>query len=214
MIDASPALSLAQMIGANMVSSPPHWPATLSNVPSANAPQWLQQPSLSEHPEALVLDWLFDQGSLTRRLTQLSADHFSVTPLYEGWQPLRDDECLALELAPQSIGWVREVYLRGHGEPWVYARSVAARSALEQGGLNMDELGTRSLGELLFCDQAFTRRAIEACRYPATWLPCEDAREGLWARRSRFDRGGLSLLVAEVFLPAMWQAACPHQKDR
>ncbi|WP_343047472.1 chorismate--pyruvate lyase family protein [Pseudomonas akapageensis] len=182
-------------------------------MPSANAPQWLQQPSLREQPEASVLDWLFDQGSLTRRLTQLSADHFSVTPLHEGWAPLRDDECLALELPPQSIGWVREVYLRGHGQPWVFARSVASRSALEQGGLNMDELGTRSLGELLFCDQAFTRRAIEACHYPATWLPPEHAREGLWARRSRFDRDGLSLLVAEVFLPAMWQVARPHQKD-
>ncbi|MCY1401299.1 Chorismate pyruvate-lyase [compost metagenome] len=197
-----------------MLSSAPHQPAFLSNVPSVDFPQWLEQPSLGERPDTTLLDWLFDQGSLTRRLTQLSADHFSVTPLFEGWQPLRNDECAALELAPNSVGWVREVYLRGHGQPWVFARSVAARSALEQGGLNMDELGTRSLGELLFCDQAFTRRAIEACHYPAAWLPPEHAQEGLWARRSRFDRGGLSLLVAEVFLPAMWQVAYPSYKEQ
>eukprot|EP01133_Synstelium_polycarpum_P001808 gene1808-2080_t len=106
---------------------------------------------LSPLPAPLTLNWLFDEGSLTRRLTRLSDDGFSVTPLSEGWQPLRDDECATLDLPAASIGWVREVYLRGHGQPWVFARSVAARSALQGDGLHMDELGSRSLGELLFC---------------------------------------------------------------
>lgn len=118
---------------------------------------------------------------------------------------MRDDECHALDLPAGSEGWVREVYLRGHGQPWVFARSVAARSALESGGLDMEALGSRSLGELLFCDQAFTRRAIEVCHYPTAWLPAQDASEALWGRRSRFDRGALSILVAEVFLPSLWQ---------
>ncbi|MGE8191329.1 hypothetical protein ACQKP4_29175, partial [Pseudomonas sp. NPDC086278] len=30
-----------------------------------------------------TLDWLFDEGSLTRRLIRLSNDGFSVTPLFE-----------------------------------------------------------------------------------------------------------------------------------
>ncbi|MDU8475126.1 chorismate lyase, partial [Pseudomonas syringae pv. actinidiae] len=34
---------------------------------------------------------------------------------------------------------------------------------------------------------------------------------GLWARRSQFSRGALSVLVAEVFLPALWNAI--HNKD-
>eukprot|EP00659_Diplonema_papillatum_P023392 gene23391-35834_t len=98
---------------------------------------------LSPLPAPLTLNWLFDEGSLTRRLTRLSDDGFSVTPLFEGWQPLRDDECATLDLPAASIGWVREVYLRGHGQPWVFARSVAARSALQGDGLHMDELGSR-----------------------------------------------------------------------
>jgi chorismate--pyruvate lyase len=167
----------------------------------------LQYSQVADSATPALLDWLFDQGSLTRRLTRLSADHFSVTPLYEGWQPLRDDECQALELPLNSEGWVREVYLRGHGQAWVFARSVAARSALESGGLDMEALGSRSLGELLFCDQAFTRRAIEVCHYPSAWLPAIDASNALWGRRSRFDRAALSVLVAEVFLPSLWQAA-------
>ncbi|MBW8353121.1 chorismate lyase [Pseudomonas sp. TNT2022 ID1048] len=172
----------------------------------APAPTWLVQSRLSPFPGSAVANWLFDEGSLTRRLTRLSRDGFSVTPLVEEWQTLRNDECAALGLPEQSEGWVREVYLRGHGEAWVFARSVAARSALQQGGLNIDELGSRSLGELLFCDEAFTRQPIEVCRYPQAWLPTAVATEGLWGRRSRFDRGPLSLLVAEVFLPSLWRA--------
>ena len=170
------------------------------------SPVWLEQSQLGALPDALTLDWLFDEGSLTRRLTALSNNHFSVLPLYEGWQTLREDECRALELPPGSLGWVREVYLRGHQVPWVFARSVASKSALEAGGLNMDALGTRSLGEVLFSDQAFERGPLQVCRYPRDWLPNADRTDNLWARRSRFMRGSLSVLVAEVFLPNLWAA--------
>ena len=194
-----------------MVSSRPHLLPFKTSVPHTNSIfptlQWLPQHLLSPRPDAGVLDWLFDEGSLTRRLTHLSDGHFSVAPLFEGWQPLRDDECAALDLAAGSEGWVREVYLHGHGEPWVFARSVAARSALPGAGLQMDGLGSRSLGELLFCDQAFQRGPIEVCHYPEPWLPREARAAELWGRRSRFDRGALSVLVAEIFLPRLWSVA-------
>lgn len=183
------------------------------SIPLPLAPVWLPQSRLSPLPDARTLDWLFDEGSLTRRLTRLSNGSFSVTPLLEGWQLLREDECAALGLPEKSEGWVREVYLRGHGQAWVFARSVAARSALQDGGLNMDELGSRSLGELLFCDQAFQRRAIEVCHYPPQCLPAESQAPGLWGRRSRFDRGALSVLVAEIFLPTLWLATSAHSEN-
>ncbi|MFF7707349.1 chorismate lyase [Pseudomonas sp. NPDC007930] len=159
-----------------------------------------------------IQGWLFDSGSLTRRLTLASAHRFNVTPLHEGWQTLRDDECQALGLATGSEGWVREVFLRGRGEAWVFARSVAGREALQADNFALAALGNRSLGELLFNDTAFVRRPIEVCHYPRPWLPRAVAREGLWARRSRFDRGAFSVLVMEVFLPALWQAlAAPEE---
>ncbi len=173
----------------------------------AHPPRWLTAGQLHPAPAAAVRDWLFNEDSLTRRLTALSHQGFSVTPLQEGWQPLRRDECSALGVAPGSQGWVREVYLRGHGQPWVFARSVAARSALQGSGLNLAELGSRSLGELLFSDRAFDRGAMQVCRYPAAWLPAEACAERLWGRRSCFSRGALGVLVAEVFLPAFWGAA-------
>ncbi|MBF2975621.1 chorismate lyase, partial [Pseudomonas aeruginosa] len=87
---------------------------------------WLRADQLSSVSPA-VLDWLFDEGSLTRRLTALADGAFRVEPLLEGWQTLRDDECQGLDVPPGSSGWVREVYLHGHDRPWVFARSVAAR---------------------------------------------------------------------------------------
>ena len=153
-------------------------------------------------------DWLYeDKGSLTRRLSALADGAFSVTPLTEGWQTLREDECTALEVPAESHGWVREVYLSGHEQPWVFARSVAARQALEQSGLDLPHLGSRSLGELLFSDPAFHRSQLEARHYPSDWLPEAVRRPDLWARRSCFSQGNLRVLVAEVFLPALWQAA-------
>ena len=151
--------------------------------------------------------------SLTRRLTALAAGEFTVEPLQQGWQTLRGDECEALGVPAGTEGWVREVYLQGGGQPWVFARSVAARPALEASGFDLRTLGSRSLGELLFCDRAFTRQAIEICRYPSAWLPPDVACDQLWARRSRFDRGALSVLVAETFLPALWHAANIRQED-
>ncbi|MFJ7797380.1 chorismate--pyruvate lyase family protein [Pseudomonas sp. NPDC096950] len=182
-------------------------------MPHSKARFWLTQNRLAPLPDASTLDWLFDEGSLTRRLIRLSNDRFSVTPLFEGWQALRADECAALDLADGSEGWVREVYLRGNGQAWVFARSVAARSALQGDGLHMDELGSRSLGELLFCDRAFERQAIEVCHYPQEWLPLESRVPELWGRRSRFDRGALSVLVAEIFLPTLWLATRAHPEN-
>lgn len=174
---------------------------------SVPLPRWHSEDLLPANVEPAVHDWLFDQGSLTRRLTALADGAFSVEPLLEGWQVLRDDECAALDVPSGSQGWVREVYLHGRGQPWVFARSVAARAPLEASGFDLALLGTRSLGELLFSDSAFRRDVIEVCLYPMPLLPKEVRRALLWGRRSCFRNGALGVLVAEVFLPRLWRAA-------
>ncbi|MGC3535183.1 chorismate lyase, partial [Pseudomonas aeruginosa] len=78
-----------------------------------------------------------------------------------------------LDVPTGSSGWVRQVYLHRHDRPWVFARSVAARSALQGSGFDLALLGTRSLGELQFSDSAFERGPIEVCRFPAAGLPAE-----------------------------------------
>ena len=196
-----------------VLSSPPSQIAETLVVPSsalAHPPRWLNAAQLHPAPAPLQRDWLFNQESLTRRLTALSGDRFSVQPLQQGWQVLRADECAALQVPAHSMGWVREVFLLGAGQPWVFARSVAARQALQGSGLDLGTLGSRSLGELLFSDHAFARGELQTCRYPAAWLPAEARTERLWARRSCFRRDSLAVLVAEVFLPDFWEHAAQH----
>ena len=190
-----------------MLSSRPLWPSPMSIVP--HSPTWR---SGAPDTDSTTRDWLLDQGSLTQRLTQLAGGRFQVLLLQEGWQPLRDDECAALQLAGASIGWVREVYLLGADTPWIFARSVAGQDALAAHDPGLDALGSRSLGQLLFSDPAFSRQPLQTCRYTRAWLPPAHPLDDLWARRSRFDRDGLGILVAEVFLPALWQAALPFQE--
>jgi chorismate--pyruvate lyase len=176
-------------------------PSDLADIPS---PLWLEQNETTVHRGAR--DWLFDDSSLTRRLTELSSGALTIAAVRETWEMLREDECEALQLLPGTIGWVREVLLRGNDSPWVFARTVIGQEVLKDSGLDLQNLGSRSLGDLLFDDKAFIRQAIEVCQYPAGWLPEGQQVEGLWARRSRFDRGSTSLLVAEVFLPDFWWA--------
>jgi len=174
-------------------------------------PRWLTQAAASLEPDyaKAPLGWLYaDRGSLTERLTALSDGRFAVEVLAEGWQPLRPDECQALDIPLASPGWVREVWLRGKGEAWVFARSVAARAALEAADFDLAALGDRPLGHWLFQAPAFVRGPLEACRYPLAWLPATAERSPCWARRSVFHRAPLGILVSEVFLPAFW----PHAR--
>ena len=165
---------------------------------------WHLPSQLHPGPTPIERDWLLEQGSLTRRLQALADGAFRVEPLNEGWHNLRLDEARALGVAPGSQGWVREVLLRGHEQPWVFARSVASREALKGSGFDLAHLGSRSLGELLFTSPVFQRGPIELAHYPADWLPSSVRAEQLWARRSRFARDRLSVLVCEVFLPSLF----------
>lgn len=158
----------------------------------------------ADHPDNLpappLASWLADQASLTLRLTEAGAGDFRVELLSQTVEPARPDEAAALGLSEGSRVWVREVLLHSAGAPRVFARSVAPLEAVEALDLKLDELGTRSLGELLFNDARITRGPIEVSRYPANWMPPSVRSDNCWARRSRFAGGRLQLLVCDVFL--------------
>ena len=134
-----------------------------------------------------------------------------------------DTSVFALHTRPTPDGWTWLLSDDAHRRVWLqrmllaYALLLGLHGLRAIGlwgqGLHMDALGSRSLGELLFCDRAFTRQAIEVCHYPRAWLPTADQADNLWARRSRFDRGTLSVLVAEVFLPSFWHALHDHPEN-
>jgi chorismate--pyruvate lyase len=68
-------------------------------------------------------------------------------------------------------------------------------------------LEERPLGSELFRFPEAQRQRMETCWLPATQVPLSlsNDTDELLARRSLFFKNGLPLMVAECFLPALWQ---------
>jgi len=143
-------------------------------------------------------NWLLDEGSLTQRLIEASNNNFHVEIAFQGWGKPSLSEARALKIHPRQQALIREVRLCGHGQPWVYARSIIPASTLSGPQRILKSLGDRPLGALLFKDPTMKRGAIET-----TLLPLTNAQGRAWARRSVFQLRGKPLLVTEVFLDSL-----------
>lgn len=173
--------------------------------------------------------WLYDTGSLTKRLQNLSHTPIEVSVLRQTVGQARADEARLLGCAERTATVIREVILWGNGEPWVFARSLLPLSSLQGPLKRLRKLDNTPLGHLLFTYPSVKRDPIEvACvrpprpassasfqslssqsksiRYvPARW----QGEQVLWGRRSRFMIHQKPLLVSEVFLPHFEQLLLP-----
>lgn len=177
-----------------------------SDTDTVSIPDWHPATTHPEPPTGALCDWLNGAGSLTQRLIAAGNDDFRVEVLQQQQQPARADEATALGLPAGHQVWTREVLLHTAGAPRVFARTVADLQAFNAAGVHLENLGSRSLGELLFSDPRIRRAPIEISRYPVSWLPAQHHYSGCWARRSLFASERLQLLVCEVFLPG-WPPA-------
>jgi chorismate--pyruvate lyase len=147
--------------------------------------------------------WLLDEGSLTRRLQDLSGGSFRVQRLRQCWQVPLPSERRLLDLDTRQAGLVREVALYCKGQAWVFARSVIPAATLTGPLRHLRYLQNQSLGALIFQNPRLQRSSFELCLLPpnATYIDAPlRQQQPAWARRSRFALGGKSLLVSEVFL--------------
>lgn len=163
-----------------------------------------------------LTSWLFDPRSLTARLQSLGS--FAVRPLRQTIARPTRDEAAVLGLRHHELLRTREVALYLNGIPVVFAHTVLPLSP--RGPLTpwLKRLGRCSLGALLFSVPRIVRgplhcrrldgrhplygRALAALGVEQTAAP------ELWARRSRFTFGRQSLLVTEVFSPAIFREQC------
>ena len=98
---------------------------------------------------------------------------------------------------------VREVVLRLDNHAVVFARSVFPCSSLTGSLRHLRRLHNSSLGAYLFSQSNMLRSPFEICLLNGQheYLPASLKQESpAWARRSRFELDGKSLLVSEVFL--------------
>lgn len=144
--------------------------------------------------------WLLDPGSLTQRLVSLSQGDFRVEVIRQGWYHPTRSEAKALGMRPRQLAIIREVQLIGNGQPWVFARSVIPATTLTGKQRELNFIGSRSLGTILFRDPTMQRGPLKVSR-----LKIQDG-DSAWARRSLFYLSNKPLLVSEVFLPALLEA--------
>ena len=176
------------------------------------APDWFHLGSSQRNriPEGLH-SWLFETGSLTRRVRGLCGDRFRVRVLRQSWLKPFSDESRALRMPPPRAALVREVLLQCGEQPLVVARSIIPAAILHGAQRHLACLGDRPLGEILFADPRLKRLELQlAAVEKETWRPeLSDALDlarspgRIWGRRSLYAVAHGNLLVAEFFLPAI-----------
>jgi len=153
--------------------------------------------------------WLLDPNSLTARLKS-HCNKFRVELLGQRVETCQESEAVALIPSGEKI-LVREVLLFCDEKPQVFARSLLPLSSLTGAEQSLANLGTQSLGQVLFNNPSLERQTIEVAEFDATSsvgnlvkqlrLSEQSSSQNLWGRRSIFVLESKPLMVAEVFLP-------------
>jgi chorismate--pyruvate lyase len=179
--------------------SPQHplFPITLTS-------QWHDPIAIQLHP--VLLDWLLDSTSLTARLKNHCVN-FRVELLGQQIEACSTSEATEDIIAGEKV-LVREVALYCDDSPQVFARSLLPLSSLTGDEQHLANLGTQSLGQVLFSSPMLVRKKIHIASFEANSSVCRFAKhlnlavkQPLWGRRSTFMLDKKPLIVAEVFLP-------------
>ena len=156
-----------------------------------------------------VRDWLGWPDSLTERVAEHLGDRVQVRVLSERYDRLLTDERTHLDVRAHTAR-IREVQLEVRGVPYVVARTVFPDATARVMNNALRQLGTRSLGSLLFGAlrapvqrREFTQLESKSALFCVLRDHLAD-RADLWARRALHVLQGQPLLVTEVFLPALW----------
>ena len=163
---------------------------------------------------AAMRSWLTAGGSLTAHLTAHS-ELFRVQRLHQRSARCLSDEACVIGMHRPGRVLEREVLLRCDGVPVVFAHTVVPMSATASDWPLFNALGERSLGSTLFYDPLVARGALEFARIRAGHPLMQRARAAigagvdtvLYARRCLYRRHRGTLLVTEVFLPAVLDLA-------
>lgn len=154
--------------------------------------------------------WLKIPTSLTAKLKSLCPD-LQVVVLSEKFEVPLVSESQKLGLPLDEKAWVRCVLLKCGERHWVYARTIIPYLTPQNPWYELQQLGDKPLGEVLFEMPSIERSAFEFSKdkidaWPylvkALQTPHVVNQFG-FARRSIFKQQQAPLLLTEVFLPAL-----------
>lgn len=134
---------------------------------------------------------LTEPGSLTQLLREVTQGGIRHRLKQAEWGFAESDEYQKLNIPSSKRVWLRELDWCFNGEPWVFTRTVIPIPSEAENKHPLQET-QQPLGELLFAEPSLER------------TPFEFFKSEHWARRSVFHYRGLSLLIMEIFTPAIF----------
>ncbi len=178
----------------------------LSPYPARDRQRWLRKPLACRREHR----WLINPDSLTARLQQRYAQ-FSVRTLQMAHARVMQNEASLLQLKSQQLATVREVLLIGNQKVVGVCSAVLIPARAKRGPWHsLAGLGNQPLGALLFANPQVRRTPLRYKKlskhhmlYQKAILHLQEPPAYLWARRSVFYLNCVSILVTEVFLPAL-----------
>ena len=172
---------------------------------SLSAP-WVSHREPEPCPEKIGL-WLYDNHSLTQKLERL-CEKFHVQ-VRQQITISATSPSLSGYFANSANLLLREVFLCCDNIPVVFAQTEIPLSTLTGEQAQLAEIGSQSLGKILFQDPHMKRGTIEVAQFTEKSqleALCQSLNQSfdhpLWARRSLFYLNNKPLLVSELFLPA------------
>lgn len=153
--------------------------------------------------------WLIEADSLTARLQKRYKD-FKVQAVRVSAQKPSYEEANLLHVAARENAQIREVLLFGNTKAVVFAHSVLPRKSLQGAWRGLGKLGNKPLGAVLFANPnvkrtplTYKKLSFSHALYQAAIRHTSEQPEYLWARRSVFSLNCASIMVVEIFLPAL-----------
>lgn len=161
-------------------------------------------------PSKAIQDWLTTSNSLTAKLKAL-CPQLEVHVLSEKMELPLVSEAQKLGIPRDEEVWVRCVLLKCEQRNWVYARTIIPHMAPSNPWQELQSLGNKPLGEILFEMPSIQRSPFEFSRDTLGYWPHlinhlnapEMRNQPSFARRSIFKQKGAPLLLTEVFLPGL-----------
>ena len=179
----------------------------------ASSTHW-QDSHFPEHCHEQVLSWLLDETSLTSKLED-KCDKFTVKVKQQATTNSNETALSNFFPYPEKV-FVREVLLHCDGIANVFAQTEIPYSTLSDNQEKLADIGSTSLGKILFQDKTLQRANIEITEFlPGSQMHQfsqslqQTCSHSLWARRSLFYIKNKPLLVSELFLPASGIYQCP-----
>ena len=155
--------------------------------------KWITDTPLAklQFDDSSLNELIFEKGSLTAALMNLSEGAFDVKVLSQGLGVPYWHEQKKLNNTPTRVAYIREVELMIHGKAVVYARTIIPYSLV---GIRLQSLGKTPLGDPLFKNG---KSRISKREFALV----EGGSHIVKARRTPYDYQGETILVSEFFLP-------------